>query len=164
MPARRARASTSSNLINLQQDERREGFPVRARSSSPDQFVVMVTKQGVIKKCELTEFDNPMSRGIIAVSLDEGDELIAAIISDRVDLYLPRRSHEGMAIKFDENDVRAMGRPAGGVRADATWIGRRLHYRNGDRAAKRVSFSRSRSIGFGKRTQLQQISATAPRR
>ena len=47
-----------------------------------DQFIVMVTKHGVIKKSELTEFDNPMSRGIIAVSLDEGDELIGAKITN----------------------------------------------------------------------------------
>jgi Type IIA topoisomerase (DNA gyrase/topo II, topoisomerase IV), A subunit len=46
-----------------------------------NQYIVMVTKHGVIKKSELTEFDNPMSRGIIAVSLDEGDELIGAKIT-----------------------------------------------------------------------------------
>ena len=48
----------------------------------PDKFIVMVTRQGVIKKCELTEFDNPLSRGIIAMALDEGDELLGATITN----------------------------------------------------------------------------------
>ena len=76
----------------------------------------MVTKLGVIKKCDLTEFDNPLSRGIIAVSLDEGDELIAARLTSSND-YVFLGSHEGMAVRFQEDEVRAMGRPARGVRA-----------------------------------------------
>jgi len=81
-----------------------------------DQYIVMVTKHGVIKKSELTEFDNPMSRGIIAVSLDEGDELIGAKITNGKN-YIFLGSREGMAIRFKEEDVRPMGRPARGVRA-----------------------------------------------
>ena len=52
-------------------------------------FIVMVTKQGVIKKCELTEFDNPMSRGIIALGLEEGDELLGRAPDRRPELHLP---------------------------------------------------------------------------
>ncbi|HEY4084939.1 MAG TPA: DNA gyrase subunit A, partial [Bryobacteraceae bacterium] len=63
-----------SNLINLQPDETVKAFlPVKA--FVPDQFIVMVTKFGVIKKCELTEFNKPLSRGIIALGVDDGDEL-----------------------------------------------------------------------------------------
>ena len=80
------------------------------------QYIVMVTKHGVIKKSELTEFDNPMSRGIIAVSLDEGDELIRAKITHGNN-YIFLASHEGQAIRFREEDVRPMGRQARGVRA-----------------------------------------------
>jgi len=103
-----------SGLINLQPDETAKAFlPVSEFVAG--KFVVMVTKQGVIKKCELTEFDNPMSRGIIALSLDEGDELVAARLSSGKDLiFIP--THEGMAIKFNEEDVRPMGRQARGVR------------------------------------------------
>jgi len=75
----------------------------------------MVTRDGVIKKCEVTEFDNPMSRGIIALSLDEGDELIAACLSTGKD-YMFLAAREGKAIRFPEDEVRAMGRPARGVR------------------------------------------------
>ena len=77
-------------------------------------FIVMVTRQGVIKKCELTEFDNPLARGIIAISLDEGDELMAARLSNG-DNYMFLATHRGMAIRFKESEVRAMGRPARGV-------------------------------------------------
>ena len=52
-------------------------------------FIVMVTKQGVIKKCELTEFDNPMARGIIALGLDEGDELLGRALTTGDELHFP---------------------------------------------------------------------------
>jgi len=104
-----------SNLINLQPDETVKAF-LAVKDFVPDQFIVMVTKHGVIKKSELTEFDNPMSRGIIAVSLDEGDELIAARITHG-DNFIFLGSHEGQAIRFIESQVRPMGRQARGVRA-----------------------------------------------
>jgi DNA gyrase subunit A len=103
-----------SNLINLQPDETVKAF-LTVRDFTPDQFIVMVTKKGVIKKSELTEFDNPMSRGIIAVALDEGDELIAARISSGKN-FIFLGSHQGQAIRFEEGEVRPMGRPARGVR------------------------------------------------
>ncbi len=103
-----------SNLVSLQDDETVTAFmPIRV--FEPGWFIVFVTKQGVIKKCELTEFDNPMSRGIIAMGLDEGDELLAARLTDGKQ-YIFIGSHEGMACRFAEGDVRAMGRPARGVR------------------------------------------------
>jgi DNA gyrase subunit A len=104
-----------SNLIALQPDDTVKAF-LAVREFVPEQFIVMVTKHGVIKKCELTEFDNPMSRGIIAVTLDEGDELIAARLTNGSN-YIFLGSHKGQAIRFAESQVRAMGRPARGVRA-----------------------------------------------
>jgi DNA gyrase subunit A len=80
------------------------------------QFVVMVTKHGVIKKCSLTEFDNPRSAGIIACGLREGDELIAARLSGGDD-YIFCATREGQAIRFHEDKVRPMGRAATGVGA-----------------------------------------------
>ncbi len=101
-------------LVNLQPDESPRAFlPVAEFKAG--QYIVMVTRNGVIKKCELTEFDNPTSRGIIALSLDEGDELIAACLSSGND-YLFLASRQGKAIRFHESEVRAMGRPARGVR------------------------------------------------
>ena len=81
----------------------------------PVRYVMLVTRKGVIKKSRLTEFSNPISRGIIAMGIEEGDELIAAKLTTGNDtIFLA--SHEGMAIRFSEADVRDMGRPAYGVK------------------------------------------------
>ena len=106
-----------TNLINLQPDETVKAF-LPVKDFVADQFIVMVTKHGVIKKCELTEFDNPMSRGIIAVSLDEGDELIGAKITHGKN-YMFLGSHEGQAIRFAEE--RRARRWAGRRAACAPW-------------------------------------------
>ena len=108
-----------NGLINLTPDETVKAFlPVRSlqEADTKDRFVVMVTKNGVIKKCELTEFDNPMSRGIIALSLDEEDELISARLCVPGD-YVFCATREGQAIRFKEEEARAMGRQARGVNA-----------------------------------------------
>jgi DNA gyrase subunit A len=103
-----------SNLINLQPDDTVKAF-LAVQEFVPDQYIVMSTKHGVIKKCELTEFDNPMARGIIAVSLDDGDELIAVHLTNGKN-WIFLGSHDGQAIRFAESQVRSMGRPARGVR------------------------------------------------
>ena len=104
----------ASDLINLQPDETVTAF-LPVKEFVPDKFIVMVTKQGVIKKCELTEFDNPMSRGIIALALDDGDELLAARLTTGED-YIFLGSHEGMAIRFTE-ERRSRHGPAGARRS-----------------------------------------------
>jgi len=76
-------------------------------------YVILVTRLGLIKKTRLAEFSNPQSRGIIAMKIEEGDALIrAAMTSGRDTIFLA--SHEGMAIRFPESDVRDMGRQAYG--------------------------------------------------
>lgn len=104
-----------SGLINLQQDEQPTAF-LPVKEFTPGQFIVMVTKQGVIKKSELTEFNNPLARGIIAINIDEGDELLAARLTSGQN-WIFLGSYEGMAIRFFEEEVRPMGRAARGVRA-----------------------------------------------
>ncbi len=104
-----------SGLISLQPDEEVKAF-LAVKEFVPDKFIVMVTRQGVIKKCDLEVFNNPLSRGIIALALDEGDELLgAAVTTGKNWIFLG--SHEGNAIRFSEDEVRAMGRQARGVRA-----------------------------------------------
>jgi DNA gyrase subunit A len=103
-----------NQLVSLQENETIKAF-LPVKEFTPNEYVVLATKQGVIKKCELTEFDNPLSRGIIAIGLkNEDDELISAKISTGSDLVFIA-TREGMAIKFQESDVRPMGRPAAGV-------------------------------------------------
>jgi DNA gyrase subunit A len=146
-----------SNLINLQNDETVKAF-LSVKDFVPDQFIVMVTKAGVIKKSELTEFDNPMARGIIAVSLDDGDELISARITNGNN-YIFLGSHKGQAIRFAESQVRAMGRQARGVRAMDLADG---DYLVGMEAVEKDGLLLSiAENGFGKRTPLMDYRLTA---
>jgi DNA gyrase subunit A len=85
------------------------------RTFDAEHFVLMATANGTVKKTPLSEFANPRKAGIIAVDLDPGDFLIGAAITDgRHDVML--FSDAGKAVRFDENDVRPMGRQARGVR------------------------------------------------
>jgi DNA gyrase subunit A len=121
-------------------------------------FIVMVTKQGTIKKCELTEFDNPMARGIIAIGIEEGDELLAARLTNGEN-YIFLGSHEGMACRFKESDVRPMGRPAYGVRGMELDEG---DYLVGMEIVEKDGLILSISEnGFGKRTPLEDYRLTA---
>jgi len=146
-----------TNLINLQPDETVKAF-LSVKDFVPDQFIVMVTKQAVIKKSELTEFDNPMARGIIAVSLDEGDELISAKITHG-DNYVFLGSYQGQAIRFAESQVRAMGRQARGVRAmdlaDKDYL---VGMEVVDKDGLILSIAEN---GYGKRTPLEDYRLTA---
>ncbi|HSP68739.1 MAG TPA: DNA gyrase subunit A [Bryobacteraceae bacterium] len=147
----------ASGLMNLQPDETVTAFlPVKEFAAGT--FIVMVTKQGVIKKCELTEFDNPMSRGIIAMGLEEGDELLAVRLTSGQD-YIFLGSHEGMACRFSEKDVRAMGRPAYGVRGMDLEEG---DYLVGAEVVGKEGLILSISEnGYGKRTPLVDYRLTA---
>jgi DNA gyrase subunit A len=146
-----------SNLIALQPDETAKAF-LSVKDFVPNQFIMMATRHGVIKKSELTEFDNPMSRGIIAVSLDEGDELISAKITPG-DNYVFLGSHQGQAIRFLETQVRPMGRQARGVRA--------MHLGEGDYLIGMEVVEKDGLIlsiaenGYGKRTPLENYRLTA---
>ncbi|OYT70563.1 MAG: DNA gyrase subunit A [Chloracidobacterium sp. CP2_5A] len=101
------------NLINLPDGEKVAGtIPVREFSSG--QFVVLVTRRGMIKKTELAEYANIRSNGIIAMGIEEKDELMAVQMSDGAKRILIS-TFNGQAICFDESDARAMGRPAYGV-------------------------------------------------
>jgi DNA gyrase subunit A len=145
-----------SNLINLQPDESPKAF-LSVKDFPADQFVVMVTKHGVIKKSELTEFDNPMSRGIIAVTLDDGDELIGAKITNGKN-YMFLGSREGQAIRFFEEQVRAMGRQARGVRAMDLAEG---DYLVGMEVVEKEGLILSiAENGYGKRTPLEDYRLT----
>jgi DNA gyrase, A subunit len=85
------------------------------REFSEDHYVFMATSRGTVKKTPLSDFSNPRKAGIIAVDLDEGDYLIGAELTDgKHDVML--FSDAGKAVRFDENDVRPMGRNARGVR------------------------------------------------
>ncbi len=116
--SRNSRGRPIVNMFPLQPDEKvNVVLPLTGdfRSFPPDHFVFMATAQGTVKKTALDEFSNPRKAGIIAVDLDEGDYLIGAALTDgQHDVML--FSDGGKAVRFDENDVRPMGRAARGVK------------------------------------------------
>ena len=112
---RQARGTALVNLLTLPPGENVSAvFPVR--NFDTDEYLVMVTRKGVIKKTRLDEFSNVRRNGLIAIGLDDDDELLGVDLSDGTrDIILA--THDGMAVHFNEKDVRPMGRPARGVRA-----------------------------------------------
>jgi DNA gyrase subunit A len=111
---RAAKGKAIVNLVNLAPGELVSAtLPVR--DFVDDKFVVMVTKKGIIKKTELAAYANPRAGGIIAISIDKGDELVdVQLTMGNQDIFLATRL--GMAIRFKEDDVRDVGRTARGVR------------------------------------------------
>ena len=106
-----------ANLVSMEEGEKIAALlTVREwPAEEGQQFIVMGTRKGVIKKTDLSAFSNPRAGGIIAMGVEEGDAVIAVEISDgNEQIFLGTR--DGMAIRFDETDVRPMGRAAYGVR------------------------------------------------
>ena len=103
------------NLVALQPGESvRAILPVKSLDEE-SRYVFFATRKGTVKKTALVDFSNVMARGIIAIGIDKDDELVAAQLTDSNQIVF-LASHEGLAIRFDEADVRIMGRPAYGVR------------------------------------------------
>ena len=122
------------------------------KAFSDDHFVFMATSRGTVKKTPLSDFSNPRKAGIIAVGLDEGDFLIGAELTDgQHDVML--FSDAGKAVRFDENDVRPMGRTARGVRGMSLEDGQAV-------IALLVAEDETQSVltatenGYGKRTPI----------
>ncbi len=144
------------SLLNMLPDEEPKAF-LSVAEFEEDKFIVMCTAQGTVKKCKLSEFAHPMSRGIIAIGMHEGDELIAARLSTGDD-YIFIATHEGKAIRFHESAVRPMGRPARGVRGIRLAEGDRVIGMEVMRENDMVlSIS---ELGYGKRTALRLYRVT----
>ncbi|HEY4977887.1 MAG TPA: DNA gyrase subunit A [Candidatus Acidoferrum sp.] len=108
------RGKAISSLVKFQEDEKLTALVAATNLEEEGRFVFMATKSGTVKKSALTEFSNPRSNGIIAINLDDKDELIGAKLTDGKQMIF-LASHEGQAILFRETEVRPMGRNAGGV-------------------------------------------------
>lgn len=112
------RKSKGKPIVNLLEDilpEEKIATVLKVSSFEEEAAILMATRQGVVKKTVLQEFSNPRRKGIYAIGIDEGDELVAARLvrfGQQVMLF----THLGMAVRFDENNVRAMGRSARGVK------------------------------------------------
>jgi DNA gyrase subunit A len=154
---RTARGKAIVNLLPLQKGEQVCAF-VPVKEFTEDHYLVMGTRAGTIKKTFLTEFSRPRRSGIIALTLDEGDSLIGAAITDGTHDILLAKSG-GKAIRFHEKDVRAMGRGARGVRGvelegDEHVVG--MVCVKGEHSSILVVTSK----GYGKRTKLEDYRIT----
>ncbi|MBI3476565.1 MAG: DNA gyrase subunit A [Acidobacteria bacterium] len=103
------------NLVALQPGETVRTMLAVRNLEEEGRYVFFATRNGTVKKTELKDFSHVMQRGIIAVGIDKGDELVGVTLTDGAQIIF-LASHDGQAIRFDEGDVRPMGRPAYGVR------------------------------------------------
>ena len=151
------RSARGTNLVNILQIDPGEKVSamIRGRGFAEDQFLFFVTKNGTVKRMAQSALKNIRSSGIRALNLDEGDELISVIptMGDEKILIATRR---GMAVCFDENDVRPMGRTAVGVRG--------IRLREGDYVVGAASTGEGETLlsvtekGYGKRTDVEEYS------
>ncbi len=112
--SRVSRGKPIVNLLPLEANEKINAI-LPVKEFSEDKFVFFATSDGTVKKTALSQFANPRTKGIIAIALDDGDYLIGVALTDgKHDVML--FSDEGKAVRFDENDVRSMGRDTRGVR------------------------------------------------
>jgi DNA gyrase subunit A len=140
------------NLVNLGKDEKIADI-IAVKSFDTGEFVIMATRNGIVKKTALAEYANPRSSGIIAISVPEDDELIGSQLTDGgYDILLATRM--GKAIRFSEKNVRDMGRTARGV------IGIRMT--GDDKLVAMAAFKGAGQFltvtekGFGKRTDVEE--------
>ncbi len=113
--SRTSQGRAIANLLEFQTGEKIASVLAIEDFGAGEQFLMFATKRGVVKKTALSAYSNIRSNGIIAIGLDEDDELIGVAITSGADEIL-LGTRQGMAIRFRESDVRAMGRPAAGVK------------------------------------------------
>jgi DNA gyrase subunit A len=142
-----------ANLVSMQPDEKIASVLASRELDTPERFIVMCTRNGTVKKTELSAFSNPRAGGIIAIGIDEGDAVIGVQLSDgRSEVFIGTR--DGMAIRFPESDIRAMGRTAYGVRG--------ITLRDQDEVVGMETLRPGGTIltvtvnGYGKRTEIEE--------
>ena len=150
------RTTRGKSIVNLVAKEPAETIAsyVSVKNFDDPLFVLMVTEHGTIKKCALGEFSNPRRTGIVAIGLNKGDRLMDARLTDgSQDIVIG--THQGMAVRFHEQEIRVMGRGAGGVRA--------IRLGKKDRVVGAVALRRSGTTilvatekGFGKRSATEE--------
>ncbi|HEX4979841.1 MAG TPA: DNA gyrase subunit A [Acidimicrobiales bacterium] len=153
MKERTARGTAIVNLLPLAPDERIQAV-IDTRDYPDDRYLFFATKRGQVKKTAFAEYDKSRREGFIAINLNEGDELVRVIqTSGDDDIFMVSRS--GMTIRFNETDVRPMGRGAAGVR------GMRMRADDEvvscDVARDDAAILIVTEAGFGKRTQLDRF-------
>lgn len=153
------KAAKGTNIVNILQVEGGERVQVMLHVEEMEQesYLVMVTRKGVVKRIALSALKNIRNNGIRAIKMDEDDQLVEVRQTDGTKKILIA-THDGMAVCFDENDVRVMGRDAYGVR------GIRLH--DGDYVIGAARATEGKTVlsitenGYGKRTPVEEYRVT----
>ncbi len=151
------KGKSMASLLSLQPGETvRTILPVR-NLEEEGKHIFFVTRKGTVKKTELKDFSNVMARGIIAIGIDEDDELVAVRITDGNQIVF-LATHDGLAIRFAEEDVRSMGRPAYGVRGidigkNDYVVGMAVTPKKNGVVHRILSVTEA---GFGKRTDVEE--------
>ncbi len=146
-----------ASLLSLQPGETvRNILPVR-NLEEEGKFIFFATRKGTVKKTELKDFSNVMARGIIAIGIDDDDELVAVRVTDGNQIVF-LATHDGLAIRFGEEDVRSMGRPAYGVRGidigkNDYVVGMAVTPKKNGVVHRILSVTEA---GFGKRTDVEE--------
>lgn len=155
------RRSKGRPLINLLEDiqkDERIAAVLPVRDFSEEAAIALCTKKGIVKKTKLDAFSSPRRKGVYAINIDEGDEVISALLTKKED-QLMLFTHNGMAVRFDEDQVRSVGRVARGVRG-ATLRG------EDDRVVSCEVVSPEDSVlivcehGYGKRSRVSDFRQT----
>jgi DNA gyrase subunit A len=141
-----------ANLVSMEEGEKIAAMQA-VKEFEEDKFIVMGTRKGVVKKTTLSAFSNPRAGGIIAMGVEEGDSVIAVQVTDgKGEIFIG--TGNGMAIRFEESDVRPMGRTAYGVRGITL---RDDDYVVAMEAVRQVgSLLTVTEFGYGKRTELEE--------
>nr|WP_326171954.1 DNA gyrase subunit A [uncultured Oscillibacter sp.] len=152
-----AKGTNIINILQVEQGERIQTMLHFRETGEKELFLFMVTRQGTVKRLPVQTLKNLRNNGIRALRLDEGDELVSVRETDGARKILIA-THDGMAVCFDENDVRAMGREAMGVRG--------IRLREGDYVVGAARVTEGRTVlsitekGFGKRTPVEDYRTT----
>jgi len=154
---RNARGTPAVNLLPLEPDESIQAV-IDANAFEGEEFLLFATRSGQVKKTAMSEYDKSRREGFIAINLNQGDELVRVIrTSGEDDLLLVSKA--GMAIRFKESEVRAMGRSAAGVRGMRLRAGDELV--SCDVAREGVDLLIVTDAGFGKRTKIDHFNSQA---
>ena len=152
-----AKGTNIVNILQVEQGERVQTMLHFRETSEDELYLFMVTRQGTVKRLPVSTLKNLRNNGLRALTLDEGDELVSVRETDGTKKIIIA-THDGMAVCFDENDVRPMGRTAVGVRG--------IRLRQGDyvvgaaRAAEGKCVLSITEKGYGKRTPVEEYRIT----
>ena len=152
-----AKGTNIVNILQVEQGEKVQTMIHTRELDNPDLYLVMVTRNGTVKRLPVTALKNIRNSGIRALRLEEGDQLISVRETDGTKNILIA-THDGMAVCFDENDVRPMGRDAVGVRG--------IRLREGDYVVSAARATAGRTVltitekGYGKRTPVEDYRVT----